>query len=640
MNRNELCPCGSGKKYKKCCGAHDAISITEVLVNEIEYLQKQFLHFAYYHFGHEIAEDFEILEESMDFENEQEREFFEAIHSIWFALFAELDDGDTVIKKFISAEAGKIKRPKLKHILQSWTSARTIAGKIVSFNDHTLTVEDGFTSEQLEALIFNDSYQVKEGSFFIGILLPFEQKNVFFPSLLELPGLNADLAFSYIEDNSFDYDYDTPQEYLTDYFMEVISELPMVGGLLEVDEMDWPAPIYREIALLFKEKMELFLPSPVIDTGVVLWNHFCQKKQKRIQNPNIYVAALHYLVTTIAPIDRRLTKKELANLYGVSAGSLSSVVTELEHELAEEIAQLNRLVDSSDEQEPAIQLASVIDFPKHKDSQASEPAPGQSTIMTLQGTAEKHGKKTTGRKVSKRNEERARSLIYDAMQTDGKQRYKLAEEALKLNPNCVDAYVILAEKTKSLEEAILLFEKGIKAGETELGKAFFKENTGYFWGLLETRPLMRAKLHYAEALSLLGNVDQAVRQYEELLDLNPMDNQGVRFSLFVAYMDLGEFNKAHALLEQYDDETAQHLYNKLLLELYESGFTARAEMLLKGAKKENKHVIGYLTGKKRLPAYPPEYYGFGDENEAIVYADMHLRLWKKIDGLEMWLKGK
>ena len=25
VGRNELCPCGSGKKYKKCCGSNDKI---------------------------------------------------------------------------------------------------------------------------------------------------------------------------------------------------------------------------------------------------------------------------------------------------------------------------------------------------------------------------------------------------------------------------------------------------------------------------------------------------------------------------------------------------------------------------------------------------------------------------------------
>lgn len=176
-------------------------------------------------------------------------------------------------------------------------------------------------------------------------------------------------------------------------------------------------------------------------------------------------------------------------------------------------------------------------------------------------------------------------MIYDAFQSEGKHRYNLAEEALRLNPNCVDAYVILAEKTKSLEEAILLYEKGIQVGERELGKAFFKENKGYFWGLIETRPFMRAKLHYAEALSQLGKVNESLQQYEELLELNPMDNQGVRYSLFVAYMDSGEFKKAGNLLQQYEEASAQGLYNKLLLELHEKGFTKNAVILLKAAKK-------------------------------------------------------
>ncbi|PGV51512.1 SEC-C metal-binding domain-containing protein [Bacillus sp. AFS037270] len=641
INRNEPCPCGSGKKYKKCCGANDAISITEVLVNEIEELQKQFLHFAYYHFGHEMAEDFELLEEMLDIETDQEREFYEMIHSVWFSLFEELDDGETIIEKFIRAEAGKMKRPKLRHILQTWTDARTIAGKVLSVDNNTLTIEDGFTSEQLETINLTDFIQVKEGSFFTGILLPFEHQYVFFPAPLELEGLKPELAISYIEDCSFEEEYDTPQEYMTNLFMLVLSELPMVGGLVEVDQMDWPAPIYKEVADLFKDKLQMQLPPQVLDTGLILWHHFCQKKQKRIQNPNIYVAALHYLLAMVAPIEQ-FTQKDLAKQYGVSAGSISSVVSDLEFELAEEMAELIGILYGEDDtiETPLVQIAPVIEFPANKAAQDAKKTDSTSTVKTLPSAADKHTKKTNVRKVSRRDEEHARNLIYDAFQTDGKQRYKLAEEALKLNPNCVDAYVILAEKTKSLEEAILLYEKGIQAGERDLGKNFFKENKGYFWGLLETRPFMRAKLHYAEALSVQGKVAEAARQYEELLELNPMDNQGVRFSLFVAYMDLGEFKKAHGILKEYEETTAQNLYNRLLLELCEHGFTANAEMLLKGAKKENKFVIPYLTGKKRLPAYPPDFYGVGDENEAIVYADMHLHLWKKVDGLEKWLKGK
>ncbi|MDM5330282.1 hypothetical protein [Neobacillus sp. CF12] len=86
------------------------------------------------------------------------------------------------------------------------------------------------------------------------------------------------------------------------------------------------------------------------------------------------------------------------------------------------------------------------------------------------------------------NKERAQQLVYDAMEVTGQLRDKLAQEALTLDPKCVDAYVILAENADTDEEAMMLTKKGMEIGEKEHGKAYFKANKGHFWGLLETRP--------------------------------------------------------------------------------------------------------------------------------------------------------
>jgi tetratricopeptide (TPR) repeat protein len=229
-------------------------------------------------------------------------------------------------------------------------------------------------------------------------------------------------------------------------------------------------------------------------------------------------------------------------------------------------------------------------------------------------------------------------MLYDAFEAEGNERYRLAKKALDLNPNLVDAYNILAEDEDYIENAIKLFEKGMWIGQKSLGKAFFKENKGHFWGLFETRPYMRAKFNYAAALSELGKINEAIEQFEELLELNPNDNQGVRYSLFIAYVEKGDFKKAGQLLRIYEEASAQYAYNKLLLEILEHGFSAKAKTLLHAAKVINKFVIPYLKEKKRLPTAVPDYYGFGDENEAIVYADAHLHLWRKIKGIGDWLK--
>jgi tetratricopeptide (TPR) repeat protein len=240
--------------------------------------------------------------------------------------------------------------------------------------------------------------------------------------------------------------------------------------------------------------------------------------------------------------------------------------------------------------------------------------------------------------VSNKLKDQAQQLIYDAFEAKGGERYRLAKKALELNPNLVDAYNILAENADSIEDAIQLYEKGMWIGQKKFGKAFFKENRGHFWGLLETRPFMRAKANYAAALCHLGKMKECINQYEELLELNPNDNQGVRYSLFIAYVENGHFANAHALLQKYEEGNVHFLYNNLLLELLEHGYTAKAGKLLKQAKSLNKFVIPDLNGKKRLPDVIPDYYGFGDENEAIIYASEHLHLWREIKSIREWLK--
>jgi hypothetical protein len=91
-------------------------------------------------------------------------------------------------------------------------------------------------------------------------------------------------------------------------------------------------------------------------------------------------------------------------------------------------------------------------------------------------------------------------------------------------------------------------------------------------------------------------------------------------------------------LNQYEEDSAQFHYNTLLLELLKNGFSVKAKTSLKTAKENNKFVIPYLNERKRLPREIPDYYGFGDEDEAIVYADAHLHLWREISGIKEWLK--
>jgi hypothetical protein len=75
------------------------------------------------------------------------------------------------------------------------------------------------------------------------------------------------------------------------------------------------------------------------------------------------------------------------------------------------------------------------------------------------------------------------------------------------------------------------YRRGVIAGETYLGAKFFAEETGKFWGILETRPYMRSMLLLYRSLIKLERPADALPIGRKLMRLCPNDNLGVRFTL-------------------------------------------------------------------------------------------------------------
>jgi tetratricopeptide (TPR) repeat protein len=236
--------------------------------------------------------------------------------------------------------------------------------------------------------------------------------------------------------------------------------------------------------------------------------------------------------------------------------------------------------------------------------------------------------------------DKAQALIYRAFEeADEQRRVQLAKEALTICPDCADAYVLLAEHAGNRKEALRLYEKGTAAGERALGADAFQQNVGQFWGILETRPYMRARLGLAHSLWTASRRDEAVQHLQNMLRLNPGDNQGVRYTLagFLLFLDRDE--DLEQLLQQYHDESsAAWAYTKALLAVRQQGDTPAARHLLKEARNTNKHVPVYLLSEKFPPTEQPGSYSPGDENEALTYMGSFMAGWKDTPGAVAWLR--
>lgn len=234
---------------------------------------------------------------------------------------------------------------------------------------------------------------------------------------------------------------------------------------------------------------------------------------------------------------------------------------------------------------------------------------------------------------------KAQDIMYDAWDADSKaRRVALAKKALKISPLCADAYVLLAQEVADhLDEEIELYRKGVEAGEMALGAAAFRDDVGHFWGLLETRPYMRARCGLAVALWQKGERDAATAHVRDMLRLNPNDNQGMRYALLGWLLALRKQDEAGALMRQYKGDSApQWRYTEALLEFARAGDTASSRKRLAAAVHGNRHVPAYLLGRK-FARSAPAYLTVGGDDEAQEFAREFLAAWRDTPGALEWL---
>ena len=216
---------------------------------------------------------------------------------------------------------------------------------------------------------------------------------------------------------------------------------------------------------------------------------------------------------------------------------------------------------------------------------------------------------------------------------------ELARQALTVSPDCADAYVILANQAASRDQTRQLLEEAVAAGQRAIGPKAFETTAGHFWLDHSTRPFMRAKLGLAQCLWESGQRAQAVNHYAEMLQLNPGDNQGVRFLLLSGLVDLDRDEEAQHLLQRYEhDASAEWAYTTALLAFRREGDSTISRTLLRAAYDTNRYVPDYLTGNKSLPPIPPSYISLGGEDEAVSYAAQFLRTWRSSAGAIPWLR--
>lgn len=236
---------------------------------------------------------------------------------------------------------------------------------------------------------------------------------------------------------------------------------------------------------------------------------------------------------------------------------------------------------------------------------------------------------------------RSQELALNALSAaDTTEQLELAVKAVVLDPRCTDALVILADIFEEIDDYIEAMYLIVLRAAEDLGQEAFHQERGHFWEVVETRPYMRARLQLALALVEAEMNNQAIAEFEGMLDLNANDNLGARFPLLALYFETGKLDLASSLLVRFaDDNSTQFTWLRLLQAILMGDNTA-AEGELQRARAKNKHVEGFLAGRKRLPDQMPETLATGDITEAVVCAFEIRKAWAAHPNALSWLKER
>ncbi|MBD7908303.1 YecA family protein [Sporosarcina gallistercoris] len=137
IGRNDPCPCGSGKKYKKCCAGKEELTVEVVQAEEMERILQSF--YDEYPKQKDFGDYREFaIQWKLPLSEAYSEEMIEAIALDEFFFHNRTD----IWEGFVRKQLKKTVRPSVIKVLESWSVPQTLLGKVIQTDESYLTVYD------------------------------------------------------------------------------------------------------------------------------------------------------------------------------------------------------------------------------------------------------------------------------------------------------------------------------------------------------------------------------------------------------------------------------------------------------------------------------------------------------------------
>ena len=576
IGRNDPCPCGSGKKYKKCCGQDTAADlVNQELDKSLRAVLQEFFenHPRPSHQKELMA--WKDKTEDLLVPLYGEEKAASIIGDLYF--FSERAD---IWNTFIGRQLERADRRQLRQLLEGWLDPLFLAGEVLSIVNYQATVRDALSGSEYTVLV-NEAFPVTADSTALGFFV----RDIRYGDNFIMPLNSIVIAEKPTEDAAGKLRKLAEKESAK---TDLISVYQLFGTGRSAEQT--PSSVLETA-----EKLERALIDADVKSDELMETFFHFLEQGKEVPEAAAAGAMHFGITSgLLPLDWPL--EHTAAHFSEKPEAAARFAESLRQFHAEHMA---------DQEKEAVYAFEVGTDPK------SDEFRNWQLLMHLKDLSITNENALQRQIDYYRDEpyipktaaEKAQKIAYEAYRIEtAEARAALATEVLKLDSGNPDGILLMAEQETEPETRLDQLRRAAAAARDG-----FDPEMDVAWLYVTNRPYLRALFHLGVFYWENGQFEDAFRELYRILQLNPGDHQGARYPAISSLIALGRFDEAESLIDHYDEEhtdNAFYAWFRWAIERKKGFFSAAAHEAYEEAANKNPYTEKYVKNRPERDPYP------------------------------------
>lgn len=601
VERNAPCPCGSGKKYKKCCARKEIVPQEDLVEKELSHVI-----FSYPDRLFKDEENLHRMRETLHQWEEALGQTLRAdeIEALVFDYYLFIKQREQWNHHVLKEMNGTI-RSLTRSTLTQWQHPVLLIGKVIEergdyykvgevLGHQTYQVRKDVlprtvTSDLIISIALRDTREVEDGLYIFNDVIGVHDKDgEMVRNIQELAEASGTSNLpTFLDEHMLDV-------YQLTLNREEVSVQEFMDNELTKDEQAVCRHLSEELEALGVPQME-------VEVGQMVAISYLRRENPVFRKSGVIAAAVFKAMENYGLVEFTVdfTQKEVADLFGVSVASMAKHTEPIEMIVELMIEELGEQELSESGPTAAYYIGTDPLLTERSNWEAAcrvetlEP----DSIEDLQQFMNQH---VNERFIPKGKARKAQAYAYDAYeQEDEDARFRLATVAYFTDPDNVDALLLRAESAEAMSDAREDYERAIALGQLTLDENV--EDSP--WGLVKNRPFMRALFAYGIFLFEQEQFEEALDYFQRLLEMNPNDNQGARHLAIAAAIHDGQYSEATQLLRDFKESSTDQAVYRYLQWLFDVKKGRESEVLKEAVALNNQVAELIRSDIPRIP-YP------------------------------------